>query len=178
MRKLSRREKTVLSLTAGVVVSAAFYHFLLDPFLKRWETFSTEITATQVHLQKTEFFLKQKTEIESELKKYAGSTLSFSAPEEMTTAIFQEVDGMAQANGLKILDMRPLPPRHKDPFMEQGVEVSAEGEAAQFAKFIYGVKESKSPLSVERVELSSKSGQDQHLRGILLVTTLYILKEK
>ena len=88
------------------------------------------------------------------------------------TGILQEVESLSQKAGLQILDMRPLPQKKKGTFKEQGVEMSAEGSAPQFAQFVYSLLESSNALKIERLELSSKSGQDQVLRAILIITTL------
>ena len=169
MPNLFPREKRILMTTAGIVVVALLYHFLLEPFSKQWRDFSTEIQVAEARLHKTRLLLRKKTEIEEEFRKYASVSQPSSGA---MTGILQEVEGLAQKAGLEILDMRPLPQKKKGLFQEQGLEVSAEGNAPQFAQFVYSLLESPNSLKIEKLELNSKAGQSQLLRALVVVTTL------
>ena len=169
MPSLLRREKKVLTVTTSVVVLALLYHFLLDPFVREWRGLATEIRAAEAHLQKTRLLLKKKSEIEEAFRKYTGVAQE-GAP--AMTGILQEVEGLAQKARLQVLDMRPLPEKRKGFFQEQGLEVSAEGSAPQFAQFVYSLLESPNSLKIEKLELTSKVGQNQLLRALIVVTTL------
>ena len=173
MATLFPREKKVLLCTLAVAVFALLYHFLLDPFFKEWKDLSSEIRLTETRLRKIRLLLRKKTEIEGAFKKYTGLSLKKEeASGERMTGILQEVETLAQKSGVKILDMRPLPQKQKEFFLEQGLEISAEGTAPQFAQFIYSLLGSPNSLKIEKLELNSKSGQDQLLRALVIVTTL------
>lgn len=172
MLPILRREKRILLLTLAVATAAFLYYFVCDPFFREWASLSADIRLTEGRLRKIRLLLGKKMEIEGAFKKYAGPMLGKEISEGLITGTLQEVEGLAQKTQLKILEMRPLPQRQKEFFQEQGVEVSAEGTAPQFAQFIYSLLESPHALKVEKIELSSKSGQNQPLRAILIVTTI------
>jgi len=174
MPLFSLREKKILFWTVGIVLFAVLYHFLWDPFFKEWRELSGNIALAQARLQRTHFLLKRKSQIESEFKKMTGASLSSATSEEVTTEMLQEVERLSQTHLLVILEMRPLPAKRKEAFLEQGLEVSVEGTASQFAKFIYSLQDTPGSLTIERFELTSKSGPDQRLKGNLLITTLYL----
>ncbi len=167
------REKRILWVTAAVLIAALCYLFLLDPFFREWRTLSSRIQLAQGKLQRTRLLLKRKSEIEAAYQALTGgSTDRSKAPESVVTQMLQEVEDLAQKSGLNILELRPLPGRKKGFFQEQGLELSAEGTAPQFARFIYSLFESPNPLKIEKLELRSKSGGDPSLRGILVLSTL------
>jgi len=168
---LQTREKKFLSATLTVVVVAIVYQFFLDPFFQEWRGLAGEIHLAKARLQKTERLLKKQEKIESAFLKY-GSFSSKEKPETLITGVLQELEELAQTKKLKILDMRPLPLRQKEFFQEQNLEVSAEGTAPQFAQFIYGLLDSPNALKIERLELSSKAGDDQLLRALIIVSAV------
>jgi|GEM_PF-652909 len=173
MATLFPREKKVLLFTALVAGFALLHHFLLDPFFKEWRDLSAEIRLTETRLRKIRLLLRKKTDIESAFKKYTGlSSKKEEGSEEKMTGVLQEIETLAQKSSLKILELRPLPQKRKEFFLEQGLEVSAEGTASQFAQFIYSLLDSPNSLKIEKLELNSKSGQDQLLRALVIVTTL------
>lgn len=164
------RERKIIFFTVTFSIAALCYHFWLDPFFKEWKGLSTEIRVAEARLQKVRLLLRKKSEIEKAFQKYTAISEGDSA--EAMTGILQEVEALSQKASLEILDMRPLPQKRKGYFKEQGLEVSAEGTAPQFAQFVYSLLESPNSLKIERLELSSKSGQDQLLRALIIVTTI------
>lgn len=177
MAFLSPREKKVLLLTAGIVSVTALYHFLWNPFFKEWRELSGNIQLAEARLQRNHFLLKKKSQIEGDFKKMMGASLSVGESDEAATEMLQEVERLAQTHLLKILEMHPLPAKQKESFRIQGLEVSVEGTAGQFAKFIYALQSAPGSLAIERLELSSKSGPNQQLRGVILITTLHLPKQ-
>ena len=171
---LSAREKKILLLTGGIVLLTVVYHFFSEPFFKEWRELTGNIQLAEARLQRTHFLLKRKSQIEPEFKKMTGTSLGEGESDEVATEMLQEVERLAQTHLLKILEMRPLPAKRKELFMEQGLEVSVEGTAGQFARFIYALRDTPTSMVIERLELSSKSGPDQRLRGSMLITTIHL----
>ena len=169
MPTLAPREKKIVMVTTAVALFALLYHFLLEPFFREWRGLATEIRVTEARLRKTRLLLRKKSEIERDFQKYRASSKDSS---EAMTGILQEVESLAQTVSLEILDMRPLPQKKKGIFQEQGLEVSAEGSASQFARFVYSLLGSPNSLKIEKLELSSKAGQNNRLRALIIVTTL------
>ena len=67
---ISKREKLLAALTAGVAAIAFTYAFIVEPLINRWKDLDGNIRDKEVLLVKHSKIIRNKKEIESEHKEY------------------------------------------------------------------------------------------------------------
>jgi len=172
---LTRREKTVLYLTAGVIVFALVFNFLLMPLFARLSRLNKEISLTRMKLVKYSWLLSQKDAL---LAKYAAVATSGNASGQGDPLLsgLSTIEGLAQQSNIRIIDIRPdMQVKSTAQHKEALIELRAEGEAKGFFAFIYNLENSLTLLKIKKFQLSLRPG-NQALEARFTIAALFALE--
>jgi len=170
---LTRREKTVLYLTAGVIVFALAFNFLLMPLFARISRINKEIVLTRMKLLKYSWLLSQKDDL---LAKYAagGSSGNSFGQDDPLLAGLSTIEDLAQQSNIRIIDIRPdMQEKSSSQHKEALIELRAEGNVKGFFAFIYKLENSLFLLKIKKFQLSLRPG-NQDLEGRFTIAALFV----
>lgn len=158
IKVLTNRERSIFYATAGVIVFAVIFNFLIFPILTRNNSLNSEIKLNREKLAKYTWFLKNRDAI---AKKYAEFIPTGTDSE--ATNVLSELENIAKTSGVKIIDLRP---------QQAGkIDMRAEGSMGNYIKFIYHLENSPVLLRIKKFKISTKSNSAV-LEGIFSISQL------
>jgi len=172
LERLSKREKAIVYILITIVAVSLIYGLLLEPFFKYWNSLNREIRLVKVELQKSLLIIKDKKRIDEEYGLYADKLKAGTSIEQDMTYILNELETLARSSNLKIVSMRPKPPKDKEYYKRFIVEIETESDMSALMKFIYNIKKSPQLLKVDRLNLNTKSSQ----QGVVIRASMIISK--
>ena len=170
---LTGREKTIFYLTAGVIVFALVFNFLLMPLFGKLGRLNREIALTRMKLVKYSWLLSQKDAL---MAKYVvgGSSGNTSGQDDPLLSGLSTIEGLAQQSNIRIIDIRPdMQVGSSGQHKEALIELRAEGEAKGFFAFIYKLENNLSLLKIKKFQMSLRPG-NQALEGSFPVVVLFV----
>lgn len=171
---LSKRERLLFIITVTAVAFWLGQRFLLKPILNIRSGLDSKIESSAIKLEKGRRLIGRETVIKDNYSKIAA-TAKFSGSEEEETARFlTEVESTAGSSGIRVNEIKPLPMQKNDLYMKFQCELEVEGEMAQIAGYMKGIRASKSVLAIEKFTISSKQSGINLLRCRLVVSKISI----
>lgn len=162
LSQLSKREKTVLYVTAFFVTLMFLDRLVVYPIYSRVRQLNGEIKQKESDINKYLRLLLQKERILNERKKYAAYLDSRQPEEQDMTSILKEIENLANKSSLYVVDMKPGGVReNSDQTRRYLVNLNCEGEMEQIADFMYNVENSNVLLMIERYQISPKSKESR-----------------
>lgn len=175
LKVLTSREKNILYLTAGMIVFALAFNFLLMPLFGKFSRLDREIALTRMKLVKYSWLLSQKDAL---MAKYSPGSPSGSVTgqDDPLLSGLSAIELLAQQSSIRIIDIRPdtqVKPGLQN--KESLIELRAEGEVKGFFAFIYRLENSLNLLKIKKFQLSLRPGS-QALEGRFTIVSLQALE--
>jgi len=156
IRVLSRRERVILYLTAGLIIFALFYNLLLAPVLDRNGELNGEIKRTRVKLSRYMRLLSQKESIQERYIKLNAAAGATDQPAGILVSALSELEGLAKNTQIRIIDIRPSTSTSSTPRREILIDLRTEGTMEGYLRFIYDIENSLSLLRIRKLQLNAK----------------------
>ena len=172
--RLSIREKWLLYAGIAVILGIAIYIIAVEPIWTEWQDLNRNIFAKERKLLKNVKILAQKDRITSLYNKYASSIKMKGSVEEETAVILREIENIARSTNINITDIKPHRVKNMDFYKEYYIELEAEGNVANLAKFIYELQSSDQILKVRHLRINPKAGGGDTLKAYMIVTKILI----
>lgn len=175
IRNLSTRERYIALATFLIILVALTYNFIIEPVSRRWVHLDNEIASKINTLKKDSKLLSMYKTLESDYAKVSQYVKSQKREEEELTAILTEIETVSRNSSCLIVSIKPIGTKNFPSYKEVLIDATAEANINQFSKFLYEMENSKNMiLKVKRFTLSSKSGQQDTLRGAFLISKILI----
>ena len=162
IKAITKRERIILFLTAGIMFFAICFNFLIEPVLNKNDQLNQEINMVRAKLKKYILLLAQKEYLEKRYgnKLPAGFNLS-AQKEDSLVAALSELENLAKEAGVRIIDIRPEGAlKGKAAYKEALIDLRAEGRIEDYLKFIYHLQNSLSLLKIEKIQLTAKPNSE------------------
>lgn len=168
-RILSKREKTILFVTITVLVFSLFFNFAAVPVLRKKEILDEKIKVARMALEKYRFLLEHKEQIKKGEGEFFSRLGSTQEKEDTFVNALSSLEAFAGSSNIRIIDIRPQAAYDKQKaYQDVIIEVRAEGDLADFFKFIYAVENSLQLLKIKKIQLSAKANSPA-LEGNFLI---------
>jgi len=153
---LTRREKIILYLTLTVVFFSLVFNLFIWPLVNKNINLSCQINITQTKLKKYLRLLAQKEYLQEKNNEFFAPLKSQDA-QAAGMSVLTELEDLAKAAGIRIVDIRPQSVSKKTGYKEVIIDLRAEGDMEGYLKFIYNVESSLLLLRVKKFQLTTKS---------------------
>lgn len=156
---LNKREKLILYTTAGVIIFAVIFNFLIAPLLNRNDNLNREVSLKKAKLKKYLWLVSQKDTIKAKYGKFAPITGSVGQQEDALVGALSELEKLARNADIRIVDLRPQTREAKggaDSYKEVFIDLRTEGTMEGYIKFIYNLENSLSLLRIKKFQLTAK----------------------
>jgi hypothetical protein len=170
-RILTRREKLILYITAGVIVFALTYNYLIAPFAQKNAALNKRIILAGGKLNTYRRLLAQKDYLREKYNKLYSSFKASGREEDTLVGALSQLEGLAKEAGIYIVDIRPQVSAGINPQEEVIISLKAEGAIEGYLKFIYSIEHSALLLKIKKIQLSVKPNS-QALEGSFSVSFL------
>ncbi len=166
-RILTKREKVILFLAAGLIGFSAVFNFLLLPVLRKNDALNKEVRITRSRLAKYLHLLSQKEDIQIKAGELSAGLDLSGQQKDALAVILSELEGLAKNADIRLVDVRPKAGRGK----EVTVDIKTEGDMQGYLKFIYSLENSLTLLTVSKFRISAKANS-QYLEGNFSVSQI------
>lgn len=174
IKHLSRRERYGFYIAILIVTGVLSYIIVIEPLWKKWQELNGSITNRESQLLKNLKILSQRDAIAQLYDKYAENIKMKGSVEEETATILREVENIARLSNTYITDIKPQRVQDMEFYKEYYVELEAEGDISNIAKFIYDLQNSKQILKVRYLRLNPRDDTGDELKGYMIVTKILI----
>ena len=164
---LSKREKYISVIVAGIIVLAIAYSFLIEPLFKKWHSFNNEIIKNEIALKKGLRLLENRNDIIREYNSYASSTRTLSR-------ILSYIEKHALSAGVKTANIKPRPVVDKGYYKEYIIELQIEGSFSSINTFASELIKPPLLITIKKFDLRTPTGTPSTLKGTLLLSKLLI----
>ena len=172
---LSKREGRLFYLTLAVVVVWIAQAFIVKPLAVKWKRLNDQIAADSLKLEKSERLVGRKDFITSEYKKAASEVKMAGSAEEEMAGFLTEIESLANATGVHLNEIKPLPVKKLDLYKKFYADLELEGEMAQISAFMRRVQDSPHLLAIDKLTLGSKQAGTNTLKCRIVISKLSIL---
>lgn len=163
--KLNKKELNLLILCCIIVTTVLSYVIIIEPFLKRYKSIKGEIQARQVKLLKLKRTLLLKEPVELSYLEILPRLSQIGSDEEKYALFLKEVELTSRRNNIYITTLKPISVKKDNSKTKKYIiKVEAEGRLDSLAKFLYALPESGLLLSLEQLQISYLSQQEEMLK--------------
>lgn len=167
---ISKREKSLISITVLVIACSIIYIFVVEPLYKKFNELNQQIEIKQVRLTKNLKLMKEKDIITEEFKKYGEKLKVKGSDEEEMASVLSEIERIGKTTGIYLKDVKPQRIKDMSFYKILLVEIKFQADTQNLSKFIYSLQTSASLLKVKRLQVDIKGGESSLLEGTLQIS--------
>jgi Tfp pilus assembly protein PilO len=161
-RRLSKRERGLVILTALIVLVFIAKYAVITPFLERREWVKNQLDSQPQLLQKNLRYLAQKEALLSaleaaraQIKMQEPKLLTGDTPSVSASDLQETVQAMATREGTQVITTRVLNPDAAGSFSKIGIQLEIGGQIQQIANLIRGIETAPKLLVIEEINVRS-----------------------
>ena len=155
--KLSRREKAVFYAAAAVITLLLLEKLIISPISSNLRSLDEEISRQESQNKSDTRIVARKSRIHSDAETYGAFVSAPPSEEEATTMLLKEIEGLADASKVNLIDVKPAGVKTEEVAKKYMVTLTCEGKMEQITNFLYAIESSNKLLKVERYQISPKS---------------------
>jgi Tfp pilus assembly protein PilO len=173
--KMSKKEKTGVIAAAVIILAVFIDRTVISPVGTKLRRMDQEISSSEKKLSHDLRNIHNKELIESEYRKYRNFVKKSSASdEENVSNILAEIEGLARASGVNLVDIKPQASKQVDFYREYAAEVTVEGQMEQVVTFLHKLNSSPQLLRAIKIRLGMKQKDASLVKASMLVTNISI----
>jgi hypothetical protein len=161
-RRLSKRERGLVIVTALVVLVFMAKYALVTPYLERREWVKNQLDSQPQLLQKNLRFLAQKETLlggleaaRGQIKMQEPKLLTGDTPSVSASDLQETVQAMATREGTQVITTRVLNPEPAGTFSKIGIQLEIGGQIQQIANLIRGIETAPKLLVIDEINMRS-----------------------
>lgn len=171
---ISRRERNIAIIIAGLLFSFAVYSFIFSPLLEKLSTLNREIESKELKLVKNQKILSREKVVDGDYKKYEQYLKQKASNEQEMASVLSEIEAISHQVNIQINDLRPQRVKKKDFYNSFIIEIDSEASLKDIIKFIYTLQSPQHLLRAEKVRLEKQVMSSPTLKCYLLVNKILI----
>jgi hypothetical protein len=168
---ITKREKSIFTITAAVVLASLAFSFIIAPLLRRAQALNQEIRVARFKLKRSLSLLSREAEIKGRYDQFAQRHhVSAEGPEAQISSL-TVLEDLAREAGIRIIDMRPQSARALESYQQTLIDLRTEGALEGYFRFLYSIENSLTLLEIKRFQLNARSNS-QLLEGSFTISQL------
>ena len=175
---LSQREMGILYFLVSFILLAIVYKVVYVPFQARGEAMSQERLETSERLRKDRRLIRKATAQERKYRSFLQALSQTGSDEQVVSGMVDEIETAANANAVRVLDMKPQRVRKESGYRYFSVSVDFEGDMLALLTLIHSLQTSSSLFRVDEFRLERKTPNAQALQCSLLLGRTLIAAEE
>ena len=156
LSRLSKREKTILYVSAFFVSLTLIDRLIVSPIYAKITSLSSEIKEKEAGIKRNMHVLVQKDRILKEAEKYASYIEILQSSDEDVTSLLKDVERLANEASVYLIDIKPAGLKEEEGYSKLLVKLNCEASMEQIAGFMYSVESSDRLLTVESYKIGPK----------------------
>jgi len=173
MRRVSARERKLLTVTAAVVALFMVYRLLFLPMIIRWRELHVTAAELEAELAEHRASIRQKERVERRYRELEKGIRQQGTDQEEIARFLGQVREKYAASALSDRGVYVLPVEDGGSFRKFRLRIELEGGVIPLADFLHAVVTSEEPLRVEEMTVAA-TGTYEMVRATMLVTALLV----
>jgi len=179
LEKLSKKEKTLLFVTAGFISLAFLDAFVLGPILSRSHIMDAEIHAKEETIKRNLRIISFRDSIESEYTGYQSYLdSSDKGREEIIGDLLKKIEVIARDHKIGIVNIQPGDMVENPVFQEYKTSLECEGAFADILAFMKDLEGSEFLFKITKYSMIPKSKGGEILICTMDISRVFITEEK
>ena len=174
--KLTQREKMIAIVVAIAIALLAIDQLFLTPMLDRLGTANRIIQDGRIAVNDADALRNNSVRAQRNWTTIAGDTLKRDA----STAeqqLLNRIQDWAQSSSLSLTSLKPERNEKEKDFDRVTIRTSGNGTMSQIGRFLYALNESKVPVRVSDLQITSQKDGADDLSVQLGISTIYLQPE-
>jgi len=167
--RLSKRERTIAYVVIIFISVAAMDRLIISPVFSKMKSLEGAIADKEANIKKSVRIVSQKDRIAVESAKYSSFLTSALSEEEEMVSLLKELEKIANASSVYLLDMKPVNAQNVGSFKKYAVTLNCEAQMEQLIDFMYNIENSKKMLMIEKFQIGPKAKKSSIARCGLTV---------
>ena len=173
-KSLSKREKFIFYIVMCALAIAFVYNFAAEPLTRKWSDMDREILAKKIKLEKYIKLISKVPGYSNEYSRYALQSSAEKSDEEQMASILSFVESTAGKTNVYINSLKPDSIKSEKYYKNFLVEVSVEAGMNDLTRFLYEIENSSRFLRVKSIDISARQGQDNSVKGRVLISGILL----
>ena len=175
LTRMSKREKTVFTVTVLCVSVALVDRAMIAPIASRIRLLDEKIAAQTELVKKNVRIVAEKDRVKATAKEFSVYSRKAATQEEEVAFLLGEVETLARKNSLYIVDMKPLGMQEDKGSRKYSVDLNCEAQMDQLVSFMHDVENSQKLFVVESFNITSKSKDSSIAKCNLRISNIIFL---
>ena len=175
LSRLSKREKYILYAAVSIVSLTLIDRLIVVPISQKLHTLSSQIEKTEQAVRQDLHILAQKDAIEKDKAKNATFLIGGKSEEEQITSILKEIEVLASASSVYLIDMKPAGNKAVAASTKYMVNVNCEADMSKIVEFMYSLENSSKLLTIERFQISPKTRDSSTAKCSITIAKIVFL---
>jgi Tfp pilus assembly protein PilO len=161
-RRLAKRERGLVILTALILAVFVAKYAVISPFLERREWVKSQLDSQPQLLQKNLRYVGQKDALlgaleaaRAQIKTQEPKLLTGDTPSVSASDLQETVQAMATREGTQVITTRVLNPEPSGSFSKIGIQLEIGGQIQQIANLIRGIENAPKLLIIDEINVRS-----------------------
>lgn len=176
MKKLNKREKTLLYLVMAVSAGVLVFNIVLSPVLIKLTDLSQDIEKKEYLLRKYAPLAGKGEDIMALYDKYKDIFNETISSQEAIDGLFEQAEKQARSAGLNLEQIRPLLVEETQGYKRVLLNLETTGSFGSIFKFIDQMEKASPLINISSFRLNSSAGSEPGLRCSLTVSRIFFEK--
>jgi Tfp pilus assembly protein PilO len=154
---LSKRERMIAYAVIVFISVAAMDRLIISPIFSKMKSLEGAISEKEANIKKSARIVSQKDRIAAESAKYSSFLTSALSEEEEMVSLLKELERIANASSVYLLDMKPVNVQNMGSFKKYAITLNCESQMEQLVDFMYNIENSKKMLTIEKLQIGPKA---------------------
>lgn len=172
LNRLSKRERIIAYAAFFIISLALLERLIIHPISSKMDSLNKQIRETETEIKTSLHIVSQKDRIVSESSKYKSFLSEQNSEDEEMTALFKEIENLANKSSVYLVDMKPMGLKETASVKKYMATLNCEAQMEQLADFMYNIENSTLLLSIEKYEISPKSRDSSIVKCSMTIAEL------
>jgi len=174
--RLSKRERTILYVTLGVLSIVLLDRVIVSPILVKINNLGEAITDQEEAIEQSLLIVTQEARIKKESGRYAPFLSKPQAEEKIIAAFLKEVETLAKKSAIYLTDIKPSGQGEEGAAKQYFLKIAFEAQMEQVFNFFYNVTNFEQLIKVEGYQIKSKFGGSSVVTCTMSISKTIVLK--
>ena len=175
MKKLNRREFSILMITLALLVFFVIFQFVIKPVRQGSSDINDRLRVVRAKLIKARQMVVQKPLVEARYQNLVNLIGVVASEDAQMPTIVSKIDAAARESNIHIANIQPQKSVTQKDFRFLAVELEIDGQWLDIVQFLYLLQKQPNFYFINELNLEKYSGVSSSLRGRIVVSRMCLV---
>jgi len=175
MKKLNRREFSILMITLALLVFFVIFQFVIKPMRQGSSDINDRLRVVKTKLIKARQMTAQKLQVEARYQNLVNLIGLVGSEDAQMPTIVSKIDAAARESNIHIANIQPQKSVTQKDLRFLAVELEIDGQWLDIVQFLYLLQKQPNFYFINELNLEKYSGVSSSLRGRIVVSRMCLV---